>query len=36
VYNQIPKKFYERNGMEWIDKTSWSDVKIEEDGTDLK
>ena len=32
----MPKKFYERNGMEWIDKTSWSDGKIERDDTDLK
>ena len=29
--NDRAKKFYERNGMELIDKTSWSDGKIEGD-----
>ena len=29
--NDSAKKFYERNGMKLIDKTSWSDGKIEGD-----
>ena len=29
--NDRAKKFYERNGMQLIDKTSWSDGKIEGD-----
>ena len=29
--NNRAKKFYERNGMQLIDKTSWSDGKIEGD-----
>ena len=29
--NERARKFYERNGMEWVDKTSWSDGKIEGD-----
>jgi len=29
--NDRAKKFYERNGMKLIDKTSWSDGKIEGD-----
>ena len=29
--NDRAKKFYERNGMKFIDKTSWSDGKIEGD-----
>jgi len=29
--NEIAKKFYEKNGMNLIDKTSWGDGKIEGD-----
>ena len=29
--NDRAKKFYERNGMDLIDKTSWSEGKIEGD-----